>query len=213
MIRLEGGGLKEAPRALNLVSQNSDASSISLMLQVNISNSVSLFNETTHQGRFGKMAVRRSRGSGQVKGKTTAGVTGNETQPARKGLGKSGETCVATKTPKHRATQQTYILGKSEQGRPTGAEFVGNGREDERGNDRPQVVRSPSKSDNDEELPLIPSHTDILDLDSMSDSLIFESIAYCTVQDTSFGLVDRVDGAFWDCPSIVDAEGDIAPET
>ena len=71
---------------------------------------------------------------------------------------------VAAEAPEHGADEQAYVLAECQQRGALGAEFVGDGREDQRGDDRPEVVAGPAEADYDEELPLIPSHANVLDL-------------------------------------------------
>lgn len=71
---------------------------------------------------------------------------------------------IAAKPPKHGTSQKTDILGEREERRSGGIELVGDGRQYERGNDGPQVIIRPAEAHDDEELPLIPAHADLLDL-------------------------------------------------
>ncbi len=56
-------------------------------------------------------------------------------------------------------------------------------------------VAGPAEADDDEELPLIPSHAYVLN---------------GAVEDSCFGFIDRINGAFWDGAQVVDANGNFA---
>lgn len=71
---------------------------------------------------------------------------------------------VASEAPEDGAGEQADVLGHGEQWRARGIELVGDGCKDERGDDGPEVVAGPAEADDDEELPLIPSHADVADL-------------------------------------------------
>lgn len=71
---------------------------------------------------------------------------------------------IATEAPEYGSGEETNVLSECQQRSARREELVADGRKDERGDDGPQVVASPSETDDNEELPLVPSHTDILDL-------------------------------------------------
>ena len=88
----------------------------------------------------------------------------------------------------------------------TGHGFKPAKRTDERCNNGPEVVIRPSEADNDEELPLIPSHPDLLDLHHVlvgtwprsflaTSSQVKLPVTHSIVQDASFSLVDGVNSA------------------
>lgn len=71
---------------------------------------------------------------------------------------------VASEAPKYGSGEEADVLREAEEGRPRGVELVRDWRQDERCHDGPKVVRGPAETHDDEELPLIPSHADVLDL-------------------------------------------------
>ena len=81
-------------------------------------------------------------------------------------------------------------------------------RTDERCDNGPKIVICPAESHDDEELPLIPSHSNFLDLRNVSSisckNCTFENETYGMIQDSSFRLVDWIERALFKDSSIVD---------
>jgi hypothetical protein len=71
---------------------------------------------------------------------------------------------VAPKPPEHGAYEETDVLRECQEGSSAGVELERNRREDERGDDGPEVVLRPAKADDSEQLPLVSTHADVLDL-------------------------------------------------
>lgn len=71
---------------------------------------------------------------------------------------------VASEAPEDGTSQETNVLGQSQERRAVGGKLVVDGCEDEGCDDWPKVIRSPTKADDEEELPLIPSHANLLNL-------------------------------------------------
>ena len=90
--------------------------------------------------------------------------TPDRREPQRQVEGPLAPKDVASETPEHGAGEKPDVLRQGEEGRASGREFVRDGSEDEGCYDGPEVVACPAEADHDEELPLVPSHADILDL-------------------------------------------------
>lgn len=71
---------------------------------------------------------------------------------------------IAAKAPEHGAGQEANVLRQRQQRFALGQEFVGDGCEDERRDDGPEVIAGPAEADDSKEFPLISSHADILNL-------------------------------------------------
>ena len=71
---------------------------------------------------------------------------------------------VAAEAPEGGADEEADVLRQREEGGSVGRELVGDGREEEGRHNGPHVVAGPAEADDDEELPLVPSHANILDL-------------------------------------------------
>lgn len=67
-------------------------------------------------------------------------------------------------TNKDSARQESNILSQGKKRRFRRTKLIGDGRKDERGHNGPEVVTGPAKTNDDEKLPLIPTHANILNL-------------------------------------------------
>lgn len=83
--------------------------------------------------------------------------------------------------PEYSADKESNVLRQRKERRSGYVEFKGDRRQDQRSDDGPQIITGPPESsDDDEQLPLVSPHADVL---------------YCCIQDLSLPLVYRVDHA------------------
>lgn len=105
--------------------------------------------------------------------------------------GKPAAEDIAPKAPEHGSEQQADVLRQRQQRRPRSTEFGGDGGEDQRGYDGPEIVRGPAEAHDDEELPLIASHSNFLDCD-------IQDIRFCFIH-WIYTLQDRWGGHIGHC--------------